>query len=69
MDHYAAETRQDKVSLSIVPKLYGGQVWVEVFVQCFGLKIGWIRFRKTLVQCPWLGVQKESGTSKVNIDV
>lgn len=69
MDHYAAETRQDKVSLSVVPKLYGGQVWVEGFLQCFGLKISWIHFRKTLVQCPWLEVQKESGTSKVNTDV
>jgi ectonucleotide pyrophosphatase/phosphodiesterase family protein 2 len=26
MDHYAAEAHQDKVSLSIVPKLCGGQV-------------------------------------------
>lgn len=26
MDHYAVETRQDKVSLPIVPKLCGGQV-------------------------------------------
>lgn len=46
MDHYAAETRQDKVSLSIVPKLCGGQVWVEGCLQCLGWKIGWASFRK-----------------------
>lgn len=59
MDPYAVETRQDKVSLSVVPKLCGGQVWVEDFLQCLGLKIVWISFRKTLVCCPWLWVWKD----------
>lgn len=39
MDHNAAETRQDKVSLFIVPKLCGGQVWGEGFLQDLSLKV------------------------------
>lgn len=39
MDHNAAETRQDKVSLFIVPKLCGGQVWGEGFLQDISLKV------------------------------
>lgn len=56
MDHYAAETRQDKVSLSIVPKLCGGHVWVESFLQCFDSKIGWIHILEKL-WCNVLGLE------------
>lgn len=69
MDHYAAETRQDKVSLSIVPKLCGGQVWVKGFLQCLGLKISWISFRKTQVASSLAWSPEKSDTSEVNINV
>lgn len=64
MDHYAAEARQDKVSLSTVPNLCGGQVCLWYL----GLKIVWVRFRKTgalfLALSPG-----PSGPSGVNGDV
>lgn len=47
MDHYAAEARQDKVSLSTVPNLCGGQVWLEGCLWYLGLKTVWVRFQKT----------------------
>lgn len=64
MDHYAAEARQDKVSLSTVPNLCGGQgcLWY------LGLKIVWVRFRKTGAW--FLAVSPgPSGPSGVNGDV
>lgn len=65
MDHYAAETRQDKVSLSTVPNLCGGQVWLEGCLWCLGLKIVWVRLKRTAAfsLAPSLG---PSGTLEVN---
>lgn len=68
MDHYAVETRQDKVSLSIVPKLCGGQVWVG-FLRCLGLKISWIKFQKNSGASPLALSPEESDTPEVNTDV
>lgn len=68
MDHYAVETRQDKVSLSIVPKLCGGQIWVG-FLRCLGLKISWIKFQKNSGALSLALSPEESDTSEVNTDV
>lgn len=68
MDHYAVETRQDKVSLSIVPKLCGGQVWVG-FLRCLGLKISWIKFQKNSGASSLALSPEESDTPEVNTDV
>lgn len=68
MDHYAAETRQDKVSLSTVPNLCGGQVWLEGCLWCLGLKSIWVRFERIAAFSSALSLGP-SGTLEVNCDV
>lgn len=68
MDHYAAETRQDKVSLSTVPNLCGGQVWPGGCLRCLSLKVVWVRFKRTAVFSLALSLGP-SGTLEVNSDV
>lgn len=68
MDHYAAEARQDKVSLSTVPNLCGGQVWLGGCLWCLALKIVWVRLKRTAAFSLALSLGP-SGTLEVNSDV
>ena len=64
MDHYAAEARQDKVSLSVVPKLCGGQPWRFPSVPWFENQLS--AFQKTF-GAPSLALSpEESSTSEVS---
>lgn len=63
MDHYAAEARQDKVSLSIVPKLCGGQPWRFPSVPWFENQLN--AFKKTFGASSLALSPEESSTSEV----
>ena len=64
MDHYAAEARQDKVSLSVVPKLCGGQPWRFPSVPWFENQLS--AFQKTFGAPYWALSPEESSTSEVS---
>ena len=63
MDHYAAEARQDKVSLSVVPKLCGGQPWRFPSVPWFENQLN--AFQKTFGASSLALSPEESSTSEV----
>ena len=67
MDHYAAEARQDKVSLSIVPKICGGQPWRFPSVPWFENQLN--AFQKTFGVSSLALSPEERRTSEVSTHV
>lgn len=67
MDHYAAEARQDKVSLSIVPKICGGQPWRFPSVPWFENQLN--AFQKTFGASSLALSAEEYSTSEVSTHV